>query len=111
MRQAVIDALLNEITHQWMQPDRSANKKRHARVSRSRRSGECRDVFLPVFAGRQKVRTHDNSAGAALDAARKRSGDGRLGQLHVGRLDNGVVRVLAKHLDERFEHGIRRWAR
>jgi hypothetical protein len=88
MREAVLDALSHYFRHKRMQAEGGGDEKLHARVMARGVGCESRNVLVPMPAREQKVGKHDNSPRPARDASRKRGVDRRLGQLHVGGLDD-----------------------
>lgn len=48
------------------------------------------DIARPMLAGAEEKRADDDPPAAATDTPIKSGGDGRLGQFHVSRLNDGV---------------------
>ena len=59
-------------------------------------SRKTRNVFGPVATRGKKIRKDDNLCRAASDAAIKGLRNGRVGKLHMSRLNNGELRLRGK---------------
>ena len=82
-------------------PRGAATRWRTSGMALGRGQGQGRDVTIPVVAGPQEVRGDDHDdGGTGGHAGVESGGDGRLGQLHVGRLDDAVGAPPAPFLNE-----------
>ena len=104
--EAVLDTLLDDLCHQWMQCKRCRHEVANVRMLLGRGGSEAGDVLVPVAAGEQEVREDDDRCGAAVDAPCERGFDGGLRELHVGRLDDFVAGGRLEVADDVEQHGV-----
>ena len=90
-----------------MESDGGRHEVGHLGMAGGRFARELRDVLVPVLARQQEVRGDDDHLGTAFDTAIEGGLDGRLGEFHVGRLDDAVVDGLADHRGHLLEHLVR----
>lgn len=104
--EAVLDPLPHHFRHQRMQAEWRRDEIGHSRVIAGSRGCQPRDIVVPVPAGRQEIREHNNLRGPTLDASIKRRLDRRLGQLHVRRLDDRKPAGSLKIFDDCKQHRV-----
>lgn len=86
--EAMAGSLVEKIQDQIIDAERLRHVKSCLRKPGGGSGGETGDVLRPVFAGAQEEWAHDHATGPAADAVAVRGCDRRLGQLHVGGLDD-----------------------
>ena len=86
--QAFLDAPLDDPNHQWIRTQWRGDQKRHVPVPSRGVGCQRRDVPMPMAAREKEIGVDHHQPGSAPDAAIEGRLERRLGQIHVGRLDD-----------------------